>query len=402
MCFPEKAMRITKATLPTLVLPVGKTDHIIWDERLPGYGCRIRQGSRRRTYLVQYRSAGATKRIKIGADDRLDPDQAFKEAKRILARVQLGGDPQDDRAEARAKAARTFGREIERYLAQAEKKLKRSTFAEVTRYLRKAWEPLHNSALDGRGRIERADIAARLNQIAADNGRVAATRARAHLSAFYGWALGEGLAPDNPVLGTNRPVEESALKRDRVLAPDELGAIWHAAGVGDYGDIVRLLILTGQRREEVAGMRWSEINGDWLIPRGRTKNGIAHAVPLTDFARDILNARYRADGRELVFGSGEGGYSGWSKAKGALDRRIANSLDTPLTPWRLHDIRRTFATRLADCDVMPHVVEALLNHVSTGHKSGVAGVYNRAQYAAEKRAAMERWSAFVRELVSKP
>jgi integrase len=237
--------------------------------------------------------------------------------------------------------------------------------------------------------IRRQDVALRLGEIAGTNGPFAANRARAALSAFFSWALGEGLVESNPVVGTNKATAE--ISRDRVLTDDELRAIWQGVGDGDYGRIILLLILTGQRREEVGGMLWQELRlseGMWSIGPERTKNGLPHDVPLSHPALDILSGIEPTEGREFVFGSGPGPFQGWSNAKAALDKKIA------LQPWRLHDIRRTVATRMADLGVLPHIIESILNHVS-GHKAGVAGIYNRSVYAAEKRAAMNLWANHV-------
>jgi integrase len=192
-----------------------------------------------------------------------------------------------------------------------------------------------------------------------------------------------------------------------VLSPLELSAVWQEAGGGDYAAIVKLLILTGQRREEVGGMLWSEIDLDgsiWRIRADRTKNGLPHDLPLSQPAVAILRDREKQERRDLVFGTGDGSFQGWSNAKSALDTRVVKRLrrkdkKAPLAPWRLHDIRRTVATRLADIGVLPHVVEAILNHIS-GHKAGVAGIYNRASYAAEKRLALDLWAEHVVEAVT--
>jgi integrase len=187
-----------------------------------------------------------------------------------------------------------------------------------------------------------------------------------------------------------------------------LRSIWQAAANGDYGNIVRLLMLTGQRREEVGGMLWSELDlsgARWRIAPSRTKNGLEHEVPLSDAAVEILKSRTRRDNRDLVFGTGEGPFQGWSNAKAGLDERILEAIrkdlgpKATLKPWRLHDIRRTVATRMADLGVLPHVIEAVLNHIS-GHKAGVAGVYNRAAYADEKRAALMLWANHVLSLLN--
>ena len=242
-------------------------------------------------------------------------------------------------------------------------------------------------------------MAVRIPEIARENGPIAANRARVALSAFFNWAMREGLSHTNPVIGTNRAADERS--RHRVLTDDELAAIWRACRDDDYGRIVRLLILTGQRREEVGGVAVNELNSarTWTIPADRTKNGRPHEVPLPPSASEILKSAQMAIGSGFLFGEGRGSFQGWSKAKAALDRRIAVQGD-PIGEWRLHDIRRTVATRTAELGVQPHVVEAILNHVS-GHKAGVAGVYNRALYAVEKRQALELWNEHVRALLER-
>jgi integrase len=206
------------------------------------------------------------------------------------------------------------------------------------------------------------------------------------------------LTEANPVIGTNRAVDE--ISRDRVLSDQELTAIWRACRDDDFGRIVRLLMLTGQRREEVGGMAGAEISfpqARWSIPRERTKNGRPHEVPLSSSAVEVIRSSPLATSRDLLFGEGRGPFQGWSKAKAALDRRIDQS-GAKVAPWRLHDLRRTVATRMAELGVLPHVVEAVLNHIS-GHKAGVAGTYNRALYSAEKRQALELWAEHVRTTV---
>jgi integrase len=199
-------------------------------------------------------------------------------------------------------------------------------------------------------------------------GPIAANRSRSYLSTLYAWTIAEGLADANPVVGTNKAVEE--ISRDRVLSDEELRLIWSCAGEGDYGAIIRLLILTGQRREEVAAMRWSEFDFDknlWRIGAERTKNGLLHEVPLPKEVAKVLKAHGGREGRDLVFGSREGPFQGWGNAKIALEGRIRANLGekSGLKPWRLHDLRRTAATRMNELGVLPHVVEAILNLQAT-------------------------------------
>ncbi len=202
------------------------------------------------------------------------------------------------------------------------------------------------------------------------------------------------------MVGTNKPAVET--KRDRVLSDEELALVWQCSGGGDFGAIVKLLILTGQRREEVGAAQWSEIDPAgalWTIPGNRTKNRLPHDVPLAAPALKMWDDQARRDGRDLIFGSRNGPFQGWSDAKEDIDQRIAQATGgKSLKPWRLHDLRRTVATRLGDLGVLPHVVEAVLNHIS-GSKAGVAGVYNRALYNPEKREALDRWSAKVADIV---
>jgi integrase len=173
-----------------------------------------------------------------------------------------------------------------------------------------------------------------------------------------------------------------------VLVDAELRAVWRALGDNRYGTIVRLLILTGQRLNEIAGLRWAEIDFDRNVislPGERTKNKRPHEVPMAPQVRSLLEAQERIDDREPVFGRGDGPCSGFWRHKAKLDSAIR------LAPWVLHDLRRSVATGMAELGIQPHIIEAVLNHVS-GHKAGVAGVYNRATYLPEKTAALARWA----------
>lgn len=395
-------MRLTQKTFQSVILPSGMTDKIFFDDALPGFGLRIREGGKR-TWIAQYRAGASQRRVTLGTVETLDAEAARRAAKDVLAKVHLGQDPQADKIEARKPKPREFtvGDAIERYLRVAEQRLKPSTYYGVDLHLRKHWKELHIHDLR---KVERRHVAAELGKIATNSGPVGANRSRAALSSFFTWAMGDGLADANPVIGTNKATDEIA--RDRVLNDGELGLIWRNAGGGDYGAIVRLLILTGQRREEVGGMLWSELDlaaGVWRIGAARTKNARLHDVPLSAAAVSTLKGLTPREGRDRVFGAGDGSFSGWSKGKSALDSRVTKALRqtdeaAKLTPWRLHDLRRTCATRMADLGVLPHVIEAVLNHVS-GSRAGVAGVYNRSTYAAEKKAALTLWGDHVRDLV---
>jgi integrase len=203
----------------------------------------------------------------------------------------------------------------------------------------------------------------------------------------------------SPCAGVEAPAKENS--RERVLTNEEIAALWMASDQVDgiFGPFTKLLVLTGQRRSEVAGMRMSEIDTEartWTLPGERTKNGEQHSVPLSSQAWAIIEAARSGTGDHVLSGTGKTAISGFSKAKRVIDR-IVNFR----TPWTWHDIRRSVVTHLADdLAVPPHIIEAAVNHIS-GHKAGVAGVYNRATYAVEKRDALQAWADHIDTIVAK-
>jgi integrase len=372
-------IKLTKTSIATLTLPLGKSDAIFFDSEVPGFGLRIRAGGSRK-WIVQYQLHGhQQRRLTIGSIALFDPEQARRVAREMLAKARRGQDPQAQKIEASIAAKQTLGSVIERYLAEKRGRLRPRTLREIERYLLGHWKPLHGLPLH---KIERRSVAAYLG-----GAPVAAARARGWLSAVYAWAIAEGLCDANPVIGTRVP-DADVRPRDRVLSDAELAAVWNASGDDDYGRIVKLLIITGARRREVGGMSWSELEHEaWTLPAARSKNRRAHTLPLPLLAWTIIDSAVRRDG--CLFG--RNGFSQWGTAKAALDGRIR------IAAWTLHDLRRTVATRMADLGVLPHIVEAVLNH--TGHRGGVAGVYNRASYAREMRSALALWTDHLRAIV---
>jgi len=388
-------MKFTQATVAKFKLPEGKLDHIEFDDSMPGFGLRVRNGGKRehRTYILQYKIGPKQRRMSLGNVSKIDLEAAQRMARRLFGKIAEGKDPANDKAVARTEASHTFDVIASEFLRVQQAKLKARTFCETQRFLRKHWKPLHPLALAS---INRATVAAQLRVIAKDHGPVSADRARATLSSFFSWAMGEGLAETNPVIGTNKAAGDSKA-RERVLTDKELAPVWNGLPENDYGRIVRLLILTACRRDEIGSLRWSEINKEarvFTLPGERTKNSRIHHVPLSKIALDIIESIPQRVSRDFVFGEGKGGFSGWSKAKAALDAQLG------LKPWRLHDLRRTACTRMADAGAQPHIIEAVINHIS-GHKAGVAGVYNRSTYENEKRAALDALSNYVTVAVAK-
>ena len=384
------ATRITKTTLGRLTCPPGEKEAFYWDGEISGLGLRV-YPSGRKSWVLQYRDAGGrTRRHPIGQASAIDPATARKLAGDLLTRVAGGANPSVERRQAR-KAA-TAGDIFDAYLVHAEKEQRSSSFDQTRRNLRKYAARLHREAVTD---IDRAAVS-RLHQfLGTEAGRIQANRVLASVSAAWVWALRTGLvAGDNPAAHVPK---FSETPRERVLGPHELRLIWRCTdGQSSYDRIVRTVLLTACRRQEIGGMRWGEIEGVLLVvPAARMKRRRPHEVPLTPLTLAQLP---EGGGNGCVYSAGDNGFEGWSGAKKALDRRIAH-LAAPLPAWGLHDLRRTFSTiaherTLAD----PHIIEAVLAH--EGAQSGVAGVYNRAVYREQKRAALTAWADVVREIVA--
>jgi integrase len=389
-------MRLTDKTLAAaLTLPKGKTEAIVFDDDLAGFGVRVRAGGAAR-WIYQYKLGAQQRRITLGAFPALTLARARETAADLHAKVRLGGDPAGDKAESRTRAAETLGAILLTYLEHQRRTIKPGSFRQLERHLTKHCRALHGLQL---AKVDRRAVAARLTAVASKSGLVEANRVRASLAAFFSWCISQGFAETNPVIGTKRHQEKS---RDRVLSDAELKAIWNAtAGDDDYSAIVRLLMLTGCRADEIGSLSYSEISDNAItLPAARVKNAREHILPLSAPARAILEARPKILGRDFVFGRAHSarGFTGWSACKVLLDERIKAS-GVKVGAWVNHDLRRTVATRMAELGVQPHVIEAVLNHVS-GHKAGVAGIYNRATYENEKRAALILWADKLVEIVS--
>jgi integrase len=386
-------MKLTAKSVAALVLPDGKRDIFFWDEDLPGFGVRLRDDARR--WVIQYRIGLQQRRESLGDLRKIALDDARRIARQRFAQVELGVDPAAARAKGRAVTAEvtaTLKTLAERYLDSKHAVLRPATYNAAERYFRIHWAPLHDRPVPA---ITRAEVALGLQGIVKAHGRVAAARARTNLLALLAWAQREGIVENNVALATNNPAL-GLPSRERVLEDTEVRAIWKACGADDFGAIVRLLLLTGQRRNEIADLRFSEVDIEHAtitLSAARTKNKRQHIVPLSDAALSIIRALPREAGRDLFFGAGDRGFTSWSNSKRAFDLMVGN-----LPRWTLHDLRRTAATGMADIDIEPHVIEAALNHTS-GSKRGVAGIYNRSRYEHQKRAALDQWAERVLAIV---
>jgi integrase len=376
-------MKLTAGIVETLTCPAGKKDATYFDDSLPGFGLRCRASGVRR-WVVQYETHGHTRRITIGAPEVFGLDEARRIARTKLAEVRLGGDPAAEKVEERRAAKHTLDAVIEQYLAQCQTRLRPSSMEHMRRYLRDWWKPLHAMPIH---KLTRRDIAAHLT-----GPPVAAARARSRLMACCRWAIEQGLIDANPVIGTGVP-DKHIKPRERVLSAPELVAIWSACdGSYAYDTIIRLLIVTGARRQEVGSMAWAELDrtsGAWTIPADRAKNHRDHALPLPPLAWRLIDAWFERGAFPDRLFSGKG-FRAWAISKRALDARCG------VTAWTLHDIRRSVATHMGDMGIAPHTVEAVLGH-QTG--SRVARTYNRAAYLNDMRSALALWADHIRALV---
>jgi integrase len=388
-------MKLNKNSVSQIKIPAGKNEIVVFDDDVPGFGLRLRAGGSR-NWIFQYRQGSKQRRISFGSASTINVQQARDRAAKLYAQVKLGADPAGQKIENRIRASETFGHVLRLYMAHKKSALRPRSYVEVERHLLMHAKPLHGLQL---ARIDRRTIAALLAGMTSDSGPTASNHVRSSLSAFFAWAMRDGLTEANPVIGTNQAAEKGS--RDRVLNESELRSIWNALDGDDYGTIVKLLALTGQRRDEIGGLQRQEIDLKKAIislPAGRTKNNRPHIVPLSPAALAILETWMQKHGeREYVFG--RTGFRGWSSAKKLLERRILET-GKAIPHWVLHDLRRTFSTVAHDeLGIAPHVVEAVINHVG-GHRAGVAGVYNRALYAKEKANALTLWGNHLTAIVT--
>jgi integrase len=387
-------MKLTQTRIDGLKCPPEKRDMLVFDDEQRGLGVRV-TASGCKTYLAQYAFHGQKRRVPLGSCSAVSLAKARDAVRAMMGDVAKSIDPAAERkkakAEARVKAAHeamTLSALLSDWQALHLVSKRPSYAAEAVRALHHAFSRyLDLPAAD----LSRAMIVRALDAMARKGSAVMAAQTVAYGKAAYGWAIKRGSVASNPF--TNLPAVPMA-KRERVLSDDELAALWRATdGPGPFNGIVRFLTLTGQRREEVAGMTWTELSGDfstWTIPASRAKNGATHIVPLSAPAQDLL--RNLPQSGDLVFPGLRGPFNGWSKAKVALDTRSG------VTNWRLHDLRRTAATGLQRLGVRLEVTEQVLNHVS-GSRAGIVGDYQRHDFASEKRAALEAWGEHVLAIV---
>jgi integrase len=397
--------KLTDRFVECLKAPQSEERLEVFDTTFPGLAIRVTKTGHK-SWSVYYRANGRHRRYTIGPYPAFLPAAARKAASAALHRVQAGGDPAEEKR-ARRKAAEpddlSFAAVARRYLKQqVEKNTAASTYRETARIMDQDVIPVWGKRPIGL--IMRRDVSALVDAKAESGAEVQANRVLARLRTLFGWAVAKDLIATNPCEGLKPPTKERA--RDRVLSDDEIKLFWRAADeVGwPFGPVFKLLLLTAQRRDEVATMEWSEIDLErclWSLPREKAKNDQGHDVHLSTQSVAILAALpLIGDKGGFVFTTnGRSPVSGFSRAKERLDGLIAKAAGHEIEPWILHDARRTAATGMARLRVAPHVVDRVLNHTS-GTIRGVARVYNRFEYSDERRAALEAWGRAVEQIVT--
>jgi integrase len=384
-----QGVNLDRSTVGTLALPQGKSAEYFWDRDLAGFALKLQtstKGKLLKSYVIQYRVGGHQRRLKLGDANKLNADQARKKATELFARILLGSDPAGERTAAAAPVLK-FADGVQQYLKLIEPTLRPASLKVKVLYLTssKYFAPLHGLPL---AQVTQSAVAKCLDDIRVNSGTSTCSQSRAHLSAFLMWALKRGHIPTNVCLATEKPNTGPA--RERVLCDAELAKVWNAAGDDPFGKIVRLLILTGCRRQEIGGLKWSEVNidgGTITISAERSKNHRALELPLPAVAFDIIKSVPKSG--DCLFG--QAGFTGFEKAKAAFKDGI--------DAWNIHDIRRSVATGMAEIGTEPHVIEAILNHAS-GHKAGVAGTYNRAGYSKQMKTALSMWSDHISTVIT--
>jgi integrase len=401
-----KSIKFTQTNVKTCKATPGKSDETIWDDAMPGFGIRFRNGGPG-TFVIQYSLNGKQAKIGLGKVSKVTLEAAQTDAKQHFAMIARKVDPLLERAKQEAKAGDNFAEGIEAFLAALAKDRSDDKPARTPNYigatrrsLERYFKSLHRY---GVGEITRKMVTDQLDTIAENHGERAAGTSRAHLSSYYSFLMEKGYDGFNPVDGT---ASRNSRKRNRWLSREELALIWRATeGDDDYNIIVRLLMLTAARKTIFGSLKRSEYIPktriiDVPIETGKSKNKTRFWLALSPRAEAILRGVVdRREGSNFVFGDGgEGGFSGWSKAKDALDAKITElNGGKPLDHWVLHDFRRTFVTLgVEKAGIEDSTADICLHHVGEA-KKGIKGAYNHAHHIEKKHAAMKAWADFVDE-----
>jgi integrase len=385
-------IKLTKSVIDTL--PTPSSDVVYWDAAYPGFGVKITPKGRK-VFIVLYRTGGAGSHLRkytIGPYGRVTLHQARVAAQKVFAAKLEGRDPAAEKREAKR---RVVADRVDDLLGNfiAQRLSKNRSVVEISRLLRReVGKPWASRSIHTIGKRDVVDVVSAIVQRGAPG---AANKTLKSLKTFLRWCVGQAVLDQSPAEGVPLPTKEVA--RDRILDDSELTQVILAARKigGPYGAIVEFLAFTGQRREEVACLDWEELDlaqRIWTIPKARTKNGKAHIVHLSRQALAVLE---RTERRGLLAFTllGTKPFQDFTHAKRRLDQLSG------VTEWRLHDLRRTCVSGMARLGIAPHIADKILNH-QAGTISGVAAVYQRHDFLAERRAALDEWGAHLDRILA--
>jgi integrase len=407
---------LSKRTVDAFSCPDGRKDALLFDAKVTGFALRA-TSTGNKVFILQYKRDGRVRRLVLGEYGTITSEQARSLAEQERGMVKAGKDPRADRlevvrAERASRAAADIQKATEAFTFKAmiqqwhdEHLVPNRSPAYAGEALRALKVSLPGWQASPAGSITAGEAGQVFQQLGASAGPGAARHAFRYAYAAFSWAEKRQLVSDNPLRKAVQPTK--AEERDRALTDAELGTVWRAsAGLGHpYSALVRILILTLQRRGEVVGMKWEELSPDlslWTMPAGRTKNRKRHIVHLAPEARAIIGAQPRFADCPLVFTTtGKGPIRKFSQVKRRLDanataeRREAGMRPAELPPWHLHDLRRTGVTGMAAIGILTDVADRILNHQATSSTGGVKGVYQVHAFSAEREEAMRAWASHV-------
>jgi integrase len=381
--------------------PTGRVE--ILDTVVPQMALRVTANGAK-SYVLRTRVDGDQFRWTIGDATAWDLKAAREEASEVLRKCKRGIDPREERREQRRETAAAEGRRFDRVVDLFMRRYaSKNRSALLTRrifdnHVLPRWR---DKQID---EITRAEVVELLDAVEDGAGLYAANRTLATVRKLFNWALAERAMIDTtPIIpGMARKGEKS---RERYLSAEEVGLVWHAAGELSYpfGPFVQLLLATGQRRSEVAGMRWTDLDLEgevlWTLPADATKAGREHAVPLSDLALGVIREVPRVSEDYVFTTRGDRPISGFGKAKEKIDKEILEQREEPLPDWRFHDLRRTMATHMEDTlGIAPHIVGAVLNHDPKRYR-GVTATYTRGRLIEDRRRALGAWASYLERII---
>lgn len=393
-------LKLTKKLIDSFEFDSSASKDIRWDSEITGLGFRLYE-SGKKAFVLSYRQDGTKRLYTIGQYGKITLDQARELARKRLGEVADGKDPLLERRAHRKKHEWTVRKAFTDFLKRYAK-VRNEYWEETERIFKKDVLPaIGRKPID---EVTKEDVIKILDKVMARGSRIMANRTLAAIRKFFNWCIERDLIKFSPAFKISSPAKN--VSRDRVLADYDLVHIWKVSGEMGYpfGCLVRFLMLTGQRRGETVMMEWGHYDAQkqvWVIPRENTKTDRQHVIQVPDMAAHVLGDCLKL-GEYVFTSSGAKPYENVSRGKADLDQRLKKLRKQEgmvvISPWKLHDLRRTVASGMARLGVAPHVIEKVLNHTS-GVISGVAAVYNRHQYTKEMGEALKLWETHMLEIL---